>query len=183
MAPQVRHFHKLRTETALHVTDSQYSSVNLSLLSSKSSYVPILCFECWSWPPSQTLGRFSSFMVNGICAPAVSARRVQQSEGIITYHFRQREAIGERTREALRHKGSKRERVGNIGYGFRLAADGVHVEECPQEQAALSEIRRLRNEGRSMRGIATALNTRGYRTRRGSDWRLGLGLRPLQVPA
>jgi site-specific DNA recombinase len=84
----------------------------------------------------------------------------------------EREAIGERTREALRHKGSKRERVGNIGYGLRLAADGVHVEECPLEQAALAEIRRLRNEGRSMRGIAMALNTRGYRTRRGSDWRL-----------
>jgi site-specific DNA recombinase len=84
----------------------------------------------------------------------------------------EREAIGERTREALRHKGSKRERVGNIGYGLRLAADGVHVEECPQEQAALSEIWRLRNEGRSMRGIAAALNTRGYRTRRGTDWRL-----------
>jgi hypothetical protein len=48
----------------------------------------------------------------------------------------------------------------------------VHVEECPLEQAALAEIRRLRNEGRSMRGIAMALNTRGYRTRRGSDWRL-----------
>jgi site-specific DNA recombinase len=84
----------------------------------------------------------------------------------------EREAIGERTREALRHKGSKRERVGNIGYGLRLAADGVHVEDCPAEQAALAEIRRLRNEGRSMRGIATVLNTRGYRTRRGSDWRL-----------
>ena len=84
----------------------------------------------------------------------------------------EREAIGERTREALRHKGSKRERVGNIGYGLRLAADRVHVEECPQEQAALSEIRRLRDEGRSMRGIAVALNTRGYRTRRGTDWRL-----------
>jgi site-specific DNA recombinase len=84
----------------------------------------------------------------------------------------EREAIGERTREALRHKGSKRERVGNIGYGLRLAADGVHVEECPLEQAALAEIRRLRNEGRSMRGIAMALNTRGYRTRCGTDWRL-----------
>ena len=84
----------------------------------------------------------------------------------------EREAIGERTREALRHKGSKRERVGTIGYGLRLAADGVHVEECPLEQAALAEIRRLRNEGRSIRGIAMALNTRGYRTRRGTDWRL-----------
>jgi hypothetical protein len=42
-------------------------------------------------------------------------------------------------------------------------------EKYPLE---LSEIRRLRNEGRSMRGIATTLNTRGYRTRRGSEWRL-----------
>jgi hypothetical protein len=56
--------------------------------------------------------------------------------------------------------------------GFPLAADGVHVEECPQEQAALSEIWRLRNEGRSMRRIAAALNIDGYRTRRGTDWRL-----------
>src|SRR3954471_11296030 len=36
----------------------------------------------------------------------------------------EREAIGERTRDALRHKSSKGERVGNIAYGQRLAADG-----------------------------------------------------------
>ena len=35
-----------------------------------------------------------------------------------------------------------------------------------------SEIQRLRSEGETMRGIATTLNIRGYRTRRGSDWRL-----------
>ena len=84
----------------------------------------------------------------------------------------ERESIAERTREALRHKGSKRECIGNIGYGLRLSADGVHVEECPREQGVLSEIRRLRSEGATMRGIASTLNTRGYRTRRGSDWRL-----------
>src|SRR5215475_9188569 len=84
----------------------------------------------------------------------------------------EREAIGERTREALRHKGSKRERVGNIAFGMRLAADGVHVEADPQEQVALAEIRRLRADGLSLRGIAAALNLRGYRTRRGTTWRL-----------
>ena len=40
----------------------------------------------------------------------------------------EREAIGERTRDALGHKRAQRERVGNIGFGYRLAADGVHVE-------------------------------------------------------
>src|ERR1043166_7218669 len=39
----------------------------------------------------------------------------------------EREAIGERTREALRHKRAQGERVGNIHYGFRLGADGETV--------------------------------------------------------
>src|ERR1700683_4071519 len=38
----------------------------------------------------------------------------------------EREAIGERTRDALRHKRGKGERVGNIGSGYRLAVDGGH---------------------------------------------------------
>ena len=84
----------------------------------------------------------------------------------------EREAIGERTRDAMHHKRATGQRVGNIGYGFRLAADGVHVEVEPTEQSLLAEIRRLRGEGRSMRGIAAELNHHGYRTRRGSDWRL-----------
>src|SRR5450759_3579584 len=35
----------------------------------------------------------------------------------------EREAIGERTREALRHKRSNGERVGTIQFGYRLAKD------------------------------------------------------------
>src|SRR5258705_2837987 len=38
------------------------------------------------------------------------------------------EAIGERTPDVLHHKRSCAERVGNIHYGFRLAADRKHVE-------------------------------------------------------
>jgi site-specific DNA recombinase len=84
----------------------------------------------------------------------------------------EREAIGERTRDALRHKRGKGERVGNIGFGYRLAADGVHVEPDPAEQAALVAIRSLRLGGHSLRAVAGALNNSGHRTRRGTEWRL-----------
>src|SRR5579872_5824926 len=84
----------------------------------------------------------------------------------------EREAIGERTREALRHKRGQGERVGNIAFGYRLAADGKHVEPEPGEQAAVDEIRRLRSSGVSMRKIAAALNGRALTTRRGTAWRL-----------
>ena len=82
----------------------------------------------------------------------------------------EREAIGERTREALRHKRSKEQRVGNVAYGFRLADDGVHVEADPSEQAVLAEIRRLRGEGMPLRKIATTLNRRAYQTRPRTAW-------------
>lgn len=84
----------------------------------------------------------------------------------------EREAIGERTRDALRHKRSQGRRVGNIAFGSRLADDGEHLEPEPAEQAALAEIRRLRRDGTTLRGIAAALNHRAYRTRRGTAWRL-----------
>ena len=84
----------------------------------------------------------------------------------------EREAIGERTRDAMRHKRSNGERVGNIPYGYRLAADGKHLEADPGEQAVLAEIRRLRGTGVTLRGIAAALNQQALRTRRGTAWRL-----------
>jgi DNA invertase Pin-like site-specific DNA recombinase len=83
----------------------------------------------------------------------------------------EREAIGERTRDAMRHKRSNGERVGNIAYGFRLAADGEHLEPDPGEQAVVSRVQQLR-PGHSLRGIAAKLNEDGFRTRRGTPWRL-----------
>ena len=84
----------------------------------------------------------------------------------------EREAIGERTRDGLRHKRSSGERVGNIRFGFRLSPDDKHVEPDPGEQDVLHEIRHLRQSGHTMRGIAAALNRQALRTRRGSVWRL-----------
>ena len=84
----------------------------------------------------------------------------------------EREAIGERTRDALRHKRGNGERIGNIEFGYHLSPDLRHVEPEPAEQAALAEIRSLRHDGHTLRGIATTLNNRGRRTRRGTHWRL-----------
>ena len=82
----------------------------------------------------------------------------------------EREAIGERTRDAMRHKKAKLEFVGNAPYGFRQAADKRHVELEPGEQAILERIHRLRKSGKSLRKIAEQLNRLKIRTRQGSRW-------------
>ena len=71
---------------------------------------------------------------------------------IFDSHQWERETIGERTRDALRHKRSQGHRVGNIPLGSRPGADGQHLESDAAEQAVLQEIRRMRNEGTSLRG-------------------------------
>src|ERR1700688_3709461 len=63
----------------------------------------------------------------------------------------EREAIGERTRDAMSHKRSNRERVGNIQFGYRLCGDGKHLEQDVSEQAVLNEIRQLRQGGATLR--------------------------------
>ena len=83
----------------------------------------------------------------------------------------EQEAIGERTRDARQHKRRKGECVGNIQFGYRLAADAKHLEVDPAEDAILTEIRQLRKHGGTLRGIAASLNGRTWRTRRGTAWR------------
>jgi DNA invertase Pin-like site-specific DNA recombinase len=83
----------------------------------------------------------------------------------------EREAIAERTRDALRQKKATGLRVGNIPFGYRLSRDGRHLEPEPIEDAALCALRELRRQGNSLRATAVELNRRGHRTRRGSPWR------------
>jgi hypothetical protein len=63
-------------------------------------------------------------------------------------------------------------RVGKIPYGSQLAADGCHLEPKPQEQARDCEDPPLRDRRRTLRAIAADLNATGFRTRRGTAWRL-----------
>ncbi len=83
----------------------------------------------------------------------------------------EREVIAERTREALQSKKARGERVGTVPFGYRLAADGVHVEEDADEQAVIATLRELRTAGYTLREIAAELNRQGSTTRRGSAWR------------
>lgn len=83
----------------------------------------------------------------------------------------EREAIGERTRDAMRHKKANLQFIGNAQYGYRLAADKKHVEPDAAEQAILRKIINARRCGKSLRVIADNLNRRGLKTRSGSPWR------------
>ena len=83
----------------------------------------------------------------------------------------EREAIGERTRDAMNHKRANGERVGQVPYGYRLSADGLHLEPEAGEQALVSLARALKAAGRTVRAIADELNRQGATTRRGTAWR------------
>jgi site-specific DNA recombinase len=95
----------------------------------------------------------------------------------------EREAIGERTRDAMSHKRANGERVGTVPYGFRVAADGVTLDADEDEQRSLSRIRTLKASGLSTRRIAADMNREGYRTRRGTACRQEYVSRALRTGA
>ena len=70
----------------------------------------------------------------------------------------EREAISERTRDALRHKKSKGERVGTVPFGFDVGPDGVHLIENDREQEVLARMRKWRADGWTFRAIADELS-------------------------
>ena len=82
----------------------------------------------------------------------------------------EREAIGERTRDALQHKRTRNERVGTVPFGYDLAADGVSLLENEPEQKAIVFIHSLREQGKSFRAIADELKTHGIRTKAGEEF-------------
>ena len=80
----------------------------------------------------------------------------------------EREAIAERTKDAMRHMKAKGERVGAVPLGFRMADDGSRLEKDPAEQDA--RIQQLKAAGNTLRQIADELNRQGLTTRRGTAW-------------
>ena len=89
----------------------------------------------------------------------------------------ERAVICERTRDGLHALKARGEHAGQIPYGFRssgLKKDGGTGKaiEDEAEQAVIRRIEAMRNEKASYREIAGRLNAEGFRTRRGSPWRL-----------
>ncbi len=83
----------------------------------------------------------------------------------------EREAIGERTSAALRHKIANGEHVGAPALGFEVR-DGKLVENEDESQT-LSRISELRAAGHTFRQIAATLTVEGFRTKRGANWNPG----------
>lgn len=79
----------------------------------------------------------------------------------------EREVIRARTRAALGVKKARGERVGTIPFGYRLAEDGIHLEEDPIEQSTIALVLELREARHTFRAIVTELRERGVVARRG----------------
>ena len=82
----------------------------------------------------------------------------------------EREAIGERTREALRHKIKIGQRCGKIRFGFDLADDHKTLIPNTAEQQAIVLMTSLRAAGHTLRQIATELTSQGIGTKEGGAW-------------
>ncbi len=77
----------------------------------------------------------------------------------------EREAIGERTAEALAHVRSQGKRVSPWAeYGYRFDEDGAYVE-APEEQEAIRLIVQLRDDGSTLREIGEKLEASGFLSR------------------
>lgn len=78
--------------------------------------------------------------------------------------------IKSRTKAALSAKKAKGERVGHIPFGYQLANDGIHLETSELEQSILMQMRELRQNGLSIRDIASEMNERGAFNRGEANW-------------
>jgi DNA invertase Pin-like site-specific DNA recombinase len=83
----------------------------------------------------------------------------------------ERMVIGARTKAALRVKKQRGERVGAVPIGFRVSEDDPsRLEKHPREQAAITLIHELREQGLSLRAIDKELRRQGFRSRGGKRW-------------
>jgi site-specific DNA recombinase len=83
----------------------------------------------------------------------------------------ERGLIAERTRGIMADKRGRGERLGQIPYGKRLAADGVTLEDDPGERAIVKHARALHRDGASTREVARQLQQLWPdRTKNGGRW-------------
>lgn len=82
----------------------------------------------------------------------------------------ERDLISERTKGALAHLAAQGRRVGEVPYGFRLAADGLHLAEDPAEQRVLRRLRRFKKQGLTWAEVAERMNKGGFVTKKGRPW-------------
>lgn len=83
----------------------------------------------------------------------------------------ERGMVRERTASAMAHKRANREYCGGEApYGWSVAADGVALVPCESEQEAIRSAREIRNAGKSLRAVGSALAALGLLPRGGGRW-------------
>lgn len=95
----------------------------------------------------------------------------------------ERNLIRERCNEGRKIRKAQGCRVGEIPFGFSLAADGKTLLRCGEEQEAITLAIDLRMQGYSASGIAAELNRRGIATKKGAQWTHKQVIRLLQRAA
>lgn len=77
----------------------------------------------------------------------------------------------DRTKKALDKKRSRNEFLGECPKGYRVAADGIHLEPDPEEMDMLRRVLQYSSEGFSNQKIADKLNSHGFRNRWGLTYK------------
>lgn len=80
----------------------------------------------------------------------------------------ERETIGERTRDVLRHKKATRQAYASTPYGFTRC--GTALVESERELETVRRIHSWRSEGATLRDIAARLAQAGVATKTGARW-------------
>lgn len=84
----------------------------------------------------------------------------------------EREAIGERTADAMRHLRAVGRRVGAVPYGYRLAGDGRTLVVDAGERRVAARLAAWRSEGLTLAACAARANTRKLQRRDGRAWNI-----------
>src|SRR6185369_12626372 len=82
----------------------------------------------------------------------------------------ERDQISERTAAALAHMKANGRRVGGSRTG--TAEDGETLVECSAEQKTVALIRKLREQGASLREVVADLDRRGIPPKSGKKWHI-----------
>jgi DNA invertase Pin-like site-specific DNA recombinase len=99
-----------------------------------------------------------------------------------TFSQFERLTIKQRTKSALAVKKSRNERTGHVPFGYKLAADGIHLEVCEEERDIIALMKELQSSGMTIRKIAAELNRRET-FNRGDEWTKSATHRILQKAA
>lgn len=94
---------------------------------------------------------------------------------LLVFAQMEREATGERTREAIRHLRSRGYHFGKVPYGMRAtqAPDNPRFRiliEDPEEQAVLQRLKQWNVEGVTISEMASRLNADGVKPPQGEKW-------------